>query len=120
MRLVPLLILALLPSFAPAAERTFVPVRADRQSIRYERGNALLYAETSRAAMFLSMRQEGRKSGILWIGIQNKSDGQFTIDERSVALASDAGPLRVHTHADRAAKVNRAARFRAVGAMLAA
>jgi len=105
---------------AQAAERHFEPCPAAQQSIRYEKGAPLLYAETSHARMFLSYEPRDSRTGYIWLGLQNAGSTQFNIDERAIGAAMDGAPLEVLGLSERAGEIRRASRWRAVGAILAA
>ncbi len=120
MRLTILLALAIAPVIASGAEPSFLPEPSIGQSVRYERGTPLLYAETSKAALLLAINVESKKRAALWVGVLNRSDTPFNVDERNVSISHGASALHVYSSADRQKMVAKAARMRAIGAALAA
>jgi hypothetical protein len=90
------------------------------QSLRYEKGAPLLYAETSQARMFVSYQPRDKKSGYLWLGISNAGTAPFNVDERAISASMNGAPVRIQTYADRSAENKRAAMWRGIGAALAA
>ena len=116
-----LLLLAGFVSFpALSAERIFVPQPGPGQSIRYENGVAMLYAETSRASALISFQPLSKKAGYVWVGVRNSGDTPFNISEQSISASANGIPLKVQTYADRVAAQRRSERWQSIGAGLAA
>lgn len=115
-------LLALIPALAHAEERAFTacPDVGAGQSIRYENGAALLYAETPQAAMFMALQPRDKRTGYAWLGIRNKGFSPFNITENDLSAASGGTPLKMIKFAERANEVRKAGKWRAVGAALAA
>lgn len=115
-------LLAFIPAFVHSEERAFTPCPdvGAGQSIRYENGAALLYAETPQAATFMALQPRDKRTGYAWLGIRNNGFSPFNITENDLSAASGGTPLKMIKFAERANEVRKAGKWRAFGAALAA
>lgn len=109
-----------LPALALGADLAFKPCPDSGQSLRYEDGTALLFAQVPRAAMFVAVTPRDKRTQYVWLGVSNRGDAQFNITEESISASINGQPAKVMTLAERSAEVSRSTRLKAFGAALAA
>ena len=97
-----LILLALLAAFpAAAAERSFLPIATDDQTVEYGDGDAFLVAQTRNAVVIVSYAPRDKSYGYLRIGFRNTGDQPFNVGESSLSVSANGQPLQVLTYADR-------------------